>query len=195
MTIFSKTHQNKSSKEFKQEWKIWINIPEIKTHISETANQNPSHTINTLYDKIYESMRYHRRKTIKTKTPPSTETTATYKNIESNEAEDTKHTKKQQRKKTTSFSQTFIQIIIKHIKQNYEKKPENAYSDFKENHIQDIKQEKQYLISKYDESILYDIDEEHINIHYNKFKRNYKNSFQQYKKIIQKQSIDQTQIL
>ena len=165
MNEFSNTHQTKSSKEFRQEWQKWINLQEIQSYISETVHQNHNHHTNTLYDKIYESMRYHRRKTPKTtqqNTPPTTPTTPT-------------------RKKSTTFSQGFINVIIQHVEQHHTEKPENAYTHFRENNTEYILQEKQYLLSKYDKTLLYDLDHEHQNIHYNKFKRNYKNIFQNHK--------------
>ena len=176
MTMFAKIHQQKSAKEFRQEWQTWINTKEIQELVSETIHQNSSdYNINTLYDKIYESMRYHRRKTVSE--PPINDVSALPPPQEN-------QLQPPSRKKTTTFSQTFIKIITNHIQQNYHEKPENAYKQFAQIHNQEILQEKQYLLSKYDESILYDLDHEHTNIHYNKFKRNYKNSFQQYKKQI-----------
>jgi len=178
MTIFANAHQQTSSKQFRQEWQTWINTEEIQQHVSETIEKNPTYNINTLYDKIYESMRYHRRKTAIANTPPPQPPPTT--------DFDTSNTPP--RKKTTTFSQTFIKIITSHIQQNYQEKPEKAYTKFIETHLQDILQEKQYLLYKYNKT-LYDLDHEHTNIHYNKFKRNYKNAFQQYKKQIQTQQI------
>jgi hypothetical protein len=185
MTIFANAHQQTSSKQFRQEWQTWINTEEIQQHVSETIEKNPTYNINTLYDKIYESMRYHRRKTAiaNTQTPPPPPPHTDFDTSTNN----TPQPPPPPRKKTT-FSQTFIKIITSHIQQNYQEKPEKAYAKFIETHLQDILQEKQYLLYKYNK-ILYDLDHEHTSIHYNKFKRNYKNAFQQYKKQIQTQQI------
>jgi hypothetical protein len=71
MAAFSKIHKDKSSKPFRQEWKIWVDQSTIQEFIDETLNKNPSITKITLYDKIYESMRYHHRKKL-AKHPPQT---------------------------------------------------------------------------------------------------------------------------
>jgi hypothetical protein len=62
MAAFSKIHKDKSSKPFRQEWKQWVDQPTIQELIDQTLKKNPSITKITLYDKIYESMRYHHRK-------------------------------------------------------------------------------------------------------------------------------------
>jgi hypothetical protein len=75
MAAFSKIHKDKSSKPFRQEWKQWVDQPTIQELIDETLAKNPSITKITLYDKIYESMRYHHRKKLATQsTTPSTTT-------------------------------------------------------------------------------------------------------------------------
>jgi len=71
MAAFSKIYKDKSSKPFRQEWKIWVDQPTIQEFIQESLAKNPSITKITLYDKIYESMRYHHRKKL-AKHPPQT---------------------------------------------------------------------------------------------------------------------------
>jgi hypothetical protein len=158
MALFSQTYKETRSKEFRHYWNQWIRQDDIRILIQETHAQNPAMNENTLYDKIYESMRYHHRGKKRPPRPPTTRTT---------------------RKKSTTFSTTFLHIIAQHIQQHRHLKPEHAYNQFVKDHTPEIEQEKIQLQTKYDEIILYDIDQAHSDIHYNKFKRNYKNKFQQ----------------
>lgn len=222
MAAFSKVHKDKSAKPFRQEWKLWVDQPTIQELIQESLAKNPSITKITLYDKIYESMRYHHRKklaqpqpqpinhdseitelepihaipaipTIPTITTTTTTTITTTIQHSDSPEEPTITTKtftttstipaetKTKRKKNTTFSKNFIQLIQKHIQQNYHEKPQRAYELFVQTHTQEIEQEKTYLKSKHNEIYLYDLDHEHKNVHFNIFKRNYKTNFQKYK--------------
>lgn len=168
MSEFAKEYNDKPSKEFRQEWNQWTNRPNIQALIDETIAKNPMTAKNTLYDKIYESMRYHHRKKI-SKSTPSVHDSLPAKPL---------------RKKTTVFSQNFIRLIHEHVQQCYFEKPERAYDLFVQSHLSEIIQEKTYLRSKYEEIYLYDLDHEQPDVHFNKFKCNYKNKFQQIKRTI-----------
>ena len=170
MHKFANNHTKTKSKIFRQEWNQWILQSNIHELIDQTfaINQKKDSTINknTLYDKIYESIRYHHRKKILSST-----TTTTSTNIQ-----------KPDRKIYIMFSPHFVNIINNHVQQNYQKKPEHAYELFLQSHSEEIIQEKAYLHTKYDKLHLYDLDHTHTDFHLNKFKRNYKNKIQQFKR-------------
>ena len=211
MAAFSKIHKDKSSKPFRQEWKQWVDQPTIQELIDETLAKNPSITKITLYDKIYESTRYHHRKKlakqttstadadpepiIPTITTTTTTTIVTTMKRSDSQDEPTTTTKTFTtitatpvtatiRKKNTTFSNNFIKRIQQHVQQNYHEKAQRAYEQFVQTHTREIEQEKTYLKSKYDEIYLYDLDHENKNVHLNIFKRNYKTNFQKYKSIL-----------
>ena len=156
---FSRIHKYDERKQFKESWQEWINIESNKQTI-----QNESHRLLNMgykgdaVKKMFTSIRYYYMK----KKP------------------DNKDNKKQYRKIYTSLSPIILELIDNHIINQIKQKSENNICNFIPS-IAYLEFCKEYQYELLDEiKILKDVldDEEIIN----KFKKTYKNRYQNIKK-------------